>query len=169
MVDNFWEGCPPMMEDGRLFTDYRSSQVREEVFRHKHCVISENEARTLRIENAEAIMDEEWEHLRNTRSCFPKKNCYHKNPRTLVSTAYNNAEILAYNGVLDSPLCDAECHDYRLTTTGGSMSGLKKCASNNSDNSDNSDLGYPQNRCPPRCERSNRLVPDGLYVIDNKY
>jgi hypothetical protein len=50
-MDNYFRGCPAVMSDGRLFTDYRSSQVREELFRHRNCVISENEARTLRIDN----------------------------------------------------------------------------------------------------------------------
>jgi hypothetical protein len=163
MADNFFLECPPMMEDGRLFTDYRSSQVREEVFRHKHCVLSENEARTLRIEHADEIMDEEWEHIRDTKSCFPKKNCYHRHPRTRTSTAYNNAEILAYNGKLPSPPCEPGCHDYRVTVTKGSKAGRQNCKP------PSRKWGYPADRCPKRCKRSQRLLPDGLYVIDGKY
>lgn len=165
MADNFFPGCPPMMEDGRLFTDYRSSQVREEVFRYKHCALSENEARTLRIENGEAIMDEEWDHLRNTRSCFPQKKCFHIHPKTLVSTSYNNAEILAYNGKLQAPMCEPGCHDYRVTVTPGSISGRKNCAQSAGSGKN----GYPADRCPQKCARSPRIVPDGLYVIDGKY
>ena len=114
-MDNFFQGCPPMMDDGRLFTDFRSSQVREEIFRQKNCVISENEARTLRIDDADAIMDNEWNYLRDTRSCFPQKNCFHKNLSTRVTTAYNNAELLAYNGDIPAPKCDVNCHDFRAT------------------------------------------------------
>ena len=54
MSDNFFHECPPMMDDGRLFTDYRSSQVREEVFKHKYCTLSQNAPRTFRIESADA-------------------------------------------------------------------------------------------------------------------
>lgn len=162
-MDNFFLECPPMMEDGRLFTDYRASQVREEVFRHRHCVISENEARTLRAEHGGDIMDEEWEHLRDTRSCFPKKKCYHQHPRTRTSTSYNNAETLAYNGVIPAPKCAPGCHDYRLTVTNGSRAGRKNCSP------PSGKWGYPADRCPRRCKRSQRLVPDGLRVIDGKY
>ena len=164
MTDNFFPGCPPMMEDGRLFTDYRSSQVREEIFRHNQCVVSENEARTLRIENAEEIMDEEWERMRDTRSCFAKKNCYHRHPRTRTSTSYNNAETLAYNGKIPAPPCEPGCHDYRMTVTKGSRDGRKNCKT-----SESGVWGYPADRCPSRCNRSKRLLPDGLYVIDNRF
>lgn len=163
MSDNFFLECPPMMEDGRLFTDYRSSQVREEVFRYKHGVISENEARTLRIDNGEMIMDEEWEHLRKTKSCFPRKACYHQSPKTLVSTVYNNAEILAYNGKLPAPKCHPGCHDYRLTVTQGSLAGKPNCSESNGMNS------YPADRRPQKFPRTSRILPDGLYVIDGKY
>ena len=35
-MDNYYQGCPPMMNDGRGLTDYRSSQVREERFKYKY-------------------------------------------------------------------------------------------------------------------------------------
>jgi len=163
-MDNFYDGCPPMMDDGRLFTDYRSSQVREEVFRQRHCTMSENEARTFRIENADRLMDEEWTHQRNTKSCFPQKKCFHNHPNTRVSTSYNNAEILAYNGELPAPKCAPGCHDFRLTVTKGSVAGRKNCKPSSEEN-----WGYPADRCPQRCNRSKRLVPDGLYIMDGKY
>lgn len=100
-MDNYFLECPPMMDDmGRsVGTDYRSSQVREEIFRQENCVFTENDSRTLRIENGEWIMDYEWDVLRATRSCFPTKTCFHKNSTTRVTSDYNNAEILAYNGI----------------------------------------------------------------------
>lgn len=164
-MDNYFHECPPMMEDGRLFTDFRSSQVREEIFRYKNCVTSENEARTLRIEAASKIMDEEWDHLRKTKSCFPQKKCYHKHPTTRVTTFYNNAEILAYNGELPAPACEPGCHDYRLTVTDGSKAGKKGCIppANNTGN------GYPADRCPSRCAKTKRMRPDQLRVRDGKY
>lgn len=163
MADNYFPQCPAMMSDGRLLTDYRSSQVREEVFRQKYGLISENEMRTFRIENGEKIMDEEWDHLRDTKSCFASKKCYHKHPRTRVSTLYNNAEILAYNCVIPAPKCDPGCHDYRMTVTEGSIKGRTNCTPSTGN------WGYPSDRCPQRARRSDRLRPDGLYVIDDKY
>jgi hypothetical protein len=162
LMDNYFKGCSPMMDDGRLFTDYRSPQVREEIFKYKNCAISENEARTMRIENGEHIMDNDWAQIRNTKSCFPRKNCFHKQPSTKVTTDYNNAEILAYNGDLPAPPCDIGCHDYRLTRTRGSMAGRTDCTPTKKNGFD----GYPANRCPNRCAKTNRLVPDGLYVLN---
>ncbi len=165
-MDNYFQGCPPMMDDGRLFTDYRSSQVREEIFRYKNCLNSENEARTLRIENGNNIMDEEWDHLKNTKSCLNNKICFHKNLTTRVTSGYNNAELLAYNGDLTAPTCNVDCHDFRVTDTPGSKRGGKVgCVSEK-----NSEFaGYPPDRCPSRCLKTNRLLPENLYVIDGKY
>jgi hypothetical protein len=164
-MDNYFDGCPPMMDDGgRLFCDFRSSQVREELFRYKNCVYSENEARTLRIENADEIMDTEWNKVRATKSCFPTKVCFHKSPTTRVTTNYNNAEILAYNGDLPAPLCDVDCYDYRMTFTTGSRKPKPGCK--HSANSRLSYAGYPANRCPERCVKTNRIRPEKLYPDD---
>ena len=163
-MDNYFHECPPMMEDGRGLTDYRSSQVREEIFRFMNCVGSENEGRTLRIDNGEHIMDREWNNLRDTRSCFPQKKCFHQNPATRVTTAYNNAEILAYNGELPAPRCNLDPHDFRLTSTKGSRAGrpgMMKVKQTPY-------AGYPKDRCPARCPKSNRLLPERLVAEDQQ-
>ena len=140
-MDNYFNECPPMMDDGRLFTDYRSSQVREEVYRFKNSVISENETRMLRTNEAETIMDREWKNLRETNSCFTQKRCFHLQPITQVSSIYNNAEVLAYNGLLPALKCDVDCQDYRLTLTKGSTEERSGCIENQQNN-------YPNERRP---------------------
>lgn len=160
-MDNYFNECPAMMNDsGRsVGTDYRSATVREQIFRYKNCTISENDARTLRIENGERILDNDWVNLRKTNSCFPRKKCYHKHPTTKVSTAYNNAEILAYNNVLPAPSCDVDNYaDYRATQT---------VLSNRQQNNPNPYYGYPPERCPRKCAKTNRLLPDGLYLMNS--
>lgn len=152
-MDNYFKECPPMMNDGRLFTDYRASQVREELFRYKNSIISENEARMLRTNNAETIMDTEWQHLRENSSCFAQKRCFHKSPTTLVSSIYNNTETHAYNGLLQAPTCDTGHMDYRLTQTRGSIRNNSK---------QQSDINYPKNRHPIRNYKTNKIHPDGL-------
>ena len=161
-MDNYFQGCPPMMDDGRLFTDYRSSQVREELFRYNNCVASENESRTLRIDNAEDIMDRDWLQIRANKSCFPRRKCFHKNPTTRVTTAYNNAELLAYNGELPAPECNLDCYDYRATVTKGSLQGKPGCNHNKA----SPYAGYSPARCPVRCPQTNRLRPERLYSDD---
>lgn len=155
-MDNFFKECPPMMDDGRLFTDYRSSQVREEVYRFKNNVMSANEARMLRTKNAENIMDSEWDNLRKNHSCFTRKKCFHLQPRTAVSTVYNNAEILAYNGMLPASSCDTDCQDYRLTKTSGSIQKKPGCSNIQTGSS------YPSNRVPMKYKKTDRIVPDGI-------
>lgn len=161
-MDNYFHECPPMMDDGRLFTDYRSSQVREELFRFKNCVNSENEARTLRIDNGEEIMDDDWNKTRQTKSCFPNKVCFHKHPKTKVTTSYNNAEMLAYNGIIPAPPCYRDCFDFRMTSTKGSRTPRPGCAKG-SKQSQQPYYGYPTSRQPVRIPKSNRVLPDGLY------
>ena len=73
-MDNYFPNCPARMDDGgRPFTDFRSPQVREELFKQKNGLITENEARTFRIENAEDIADEDWKRFSTTYACPPKK------------------------------------------------------------------------------------------------
>lgn len=164
-MDNYFQECPPMMDDGRFLTDYRSSQVREELFRYKNCVPSENEARTFRIDNADQIMDDEWNYLRKEKSCMPEKKCFHKSPTTRVTTAYNNAEMLAYNGEIPAPSCDNDCYDYRLTSTPGSINGRTNCFNIKGKQY----KGFTKEKCPGRCAKNNRLLPDGLYMVDGLY
>lgn len=155
-MDNYFNECPPMMDDGRLFTDYRSSQVREELYRFKNSVITENEARMLRTNEAETIMDTEWKNLRTNKSCFTQKKCFHLYPTTQVSSIYNNAEILARNGQFDALACDIKHNDYRLTTTIGSEQ--YKSEYNDAQQNNN----YPIERLPIRYHKINRIIPDGL-------
>ncbi len=159
-MDNYFQGCPPMMSDGRFLTDYRSSQAREEYFKYTHCLATENQARTLRIDTADKIMDDEWDHLIETRSCFPQKNCYHTANTTKTSTIYNNAEILAYNGKIPAPKCNPGCNDFRMSVTKGSIEGRNPCT-------DNLNVTrYPADRYPPRCNGTGRMLPDGNFNLE---
>jgi hypothetical protein len=157
-MDNYFQGCPPMMNDGRFMTDYRSSQVREEYFKFKNCLSTENQSRTLRIDNADKIMDDEWDYLIENKSCFPQKNCYHTANTTKTSTIYNNAEILAYNGKIPAPKCNIGCNDFRMTVTQNGAKGRKNCVN------DSNVMQYPADRYPKRCDKYGRILPDGVNV-----
>jgi len=158
-MDNYFQQCPPMMSDGRLFTDYRSSQVREELFRYDNCVTSENEARTLRIDNGSKILDRDWNYDRMTKSCFPAKVCFHKNPKTQVTNVYNNAELLAYNGDLPAPRCDIDCGDFRATSTPESRTPRPGCLTE----AQQAYRGYPADRDPVYFPK-NTIMPENSYV-----
>jgi hypothetical protein len=144
-MDNYFTDCPAMMSDGRIFTDYRSSQVREEIFRDKNCLLSENQTREFRYRNGEKILDYEWNNIKSNYGCYPKKKCFHKSPVTRTTSIYNNAELLAYNNVIPAPGCDVYCDDFRATKTAGLNSGCKEVLSGFD--------GYPIAKCPTRCSR----------------
>jgi len=146
-MDNYFTDCPAMMSDGRLFTDYRSSQVREEIFRDKNCLLSENQAREFRYNNGEKILDYEWNNLKSTKYCHPKKKCYHKAPITRTTSIYNNAELLAYNNVIPAPGCNVYCNDFRATTTNSMMK-------NNCRDIYSNYNGYPTQNCPTKCMKN---------------
>ena len=129
-MDNYFKECPAMMSDGRLFTDYSSSQVREQLFKYKNNLRSENSAMEYRTNNGQRLLDMEWNDLRKTKSCFPQKVCYHTNNTTRVSAQYNYNEIMAYNGDAPATKCPPMCYDYRATITPGSISGLNGCKKN---------------------------------------
>ena len=153
-MDNYYQGCPPMMNDGRGLTDYRSSQVREERFKYKYNIYNDHDTRSLRTENGEKIMINEWNSIKMRRACFPKKNCFHVNPTTSVTSTYNNSEILAYNGVLPQPKCDYDNTDidYRMTLFD----------SVNKKNNENKISGYdiyPVDRRPIK-NKINKVLPE---------
>jgi hypothetical protein len=117
-----------MMSDGRQFTDYRSSQVREELFKYNNFIVSENEGRTLRIENANDMLDNEWKELENKNLCHPNKQCYHHSPITKVTTVSNNEELLRYNGIIPNKNpCPKPCKAMRATRTKGSIEDSVEC------------------------------------------
>jgi len=126
-MDNYNQNCPALMADGRFLTDYRSATVREHLFNVNNGFNDENKARTVRIDNAEQIMDNEWKQMTETQICDTSKYCYNTNPKTLTSTRLNNAKILAYNGKIPAPECKKKCGGYRLTVTAGSQKEIVEC------------------------------------------
>ena len=84
--------------------------------------------------------------------------CFHKSPTTRVSTAYNNAEILAYNGIIPAPPCDGNCFDFRMTSTKGSRHAKPGCTKTRQPY-----YGYSVERRPEMFPKTNQIMPDGLY------
>jgi len=149
-MDNYFPSCPPMMSDGRNFTDYRSSQSREAYFRYKNCVNNENAARNIRIDRGAEIMDKEWDHLTKTNWCFPQKKCFHNSPTSRTSTQQNIAELMAYNGFVKAPECHPSCYSFRMTVTPGSARGRKNCKTV-TPRQPRANNNKPRRKCPEKC------------------
>jgi hypothetical protein len=165
-MNNHFQTCPPLMNDGRLFTDYRSSQIREAYFNHRNCVSTENAARTLRIDNADRILDAEWEFLSDKLACKHPRKQHHNSPTTKTTTELNNAELLAYNKVLSSPNRNPNCYDYRATETCGSKKQLNKCrnsAVHPLPHPNSHPHTYPNNTCKSNNNYPSNTFPERLY------
>lgn len=126
-MDNFYNECPAKMEDARFLTDYRSSNTREQYIRSINGVTNTHESRTFLIENAEKIMDAEWEYLSLSNSC-KAKTCVHTLPLR-VPLGSSNKEMQLYNKVQTGklkpgdenyPVCKTY-PDYRMSETKGTL------------------------------------------------
>jgi hypothetical protein len=116
-MDNYFLTCPAMMSDGRLFTDYRASQVREDVLKKNNRLETENDVRSFITENGDRMLNNEWNKITQNVMCYPRKECFHNNERTKVTTLKNNSEILVYNKVKPNYNTCNRMSDYRLTNT----------------------------------------------------
>lgn len=78
-MDNYYQQCPPMMSDGRLFTDYRSAVRREETNKFLNGFVRDDEYRLFLQNNAKKIMNRTYELDKATKSCWPNE-CVHNYP-----------------------------------------------------------------------------------------
>lgn len=86
-MDNYFKTCPPRMEDGRHITDYRTATRREEYNRSANNLKHHNDHRIFMQQNAIAIMNNEWNHLKQTSSCRTKE-CVHTYPTRVYSPMF---------------------------------------------------------------------------------
>lgn len=121
MADNYWQGCPPKMNDARFLADYRTPTVREQFNKSINGITRDDDYRLFLQQNAERIMDTEWVYYRKTNSCSPNV-CIHQNYPTRSNPANDNAEMKLHNDVRTgkTPSGQPECRkheDYRMTVT----------------------------------------------------
>lgn len=79
MSDNFFKDCPPMMSDGRLFTDYRTSVRANEYIKRINGINRDDDYKLFLQNNAEQIMDNQWDYIRKNKSCWTNE-CVHNYP-----------------------------------------------------------------------------------------
>lgn len=98
-MDNFFQNCPPKMEDGRHMTDYRTATRREEYFKYVNNIIRNDDQRMFLQQNGERIMDDEWNYHKKTASCWVNE-CVHTYP-TRVYPPWFVEERLRYDSLFD--------------------------------------------------------------------
>lgn len=120
-MDNYYHKCPPMMSDGRLFTDFRTATRREETNKYINNIIRDDEYRVFLESNAEEIMDNIWDFNKKTKSCW-QNECVHNYP-TRVFPPWFVEERKAYDQLALSKQkrtkyfnC-TKFNDYRATQT----------------------------------------------------
>lgn len=120
-MDNFFQNCPPMMEDGfRQLTDYKTSTRRNEYIKYINDIWRDDQYRLFLQLNGQQIMDREWKYHKENNSCRVSE-CVHNYP-----TRVNNRLMWQERQIHDSQInpCTNEklakmrqCHkfqDYRL-------------------------------------------------------
>lgn len=122
-MDNVYKGCPAKMEDARFLTDYRSADTRELYTKSINGFVRDDEYRMFLQNNADVILDKEWDFLTEKNLCR-NKVCVHTLP-TRATHGSNTTELHLYNSVTSGkikqeddkfPRCE-KYPDYRLSHT----------------------------------------------------
>lgn len=116
-MDNFFKGCPAMMSDGRLFTDYRTSIRTNEYIKYINGIERDDDYRLFLQSNAEQIMDNQWNEIKRTKTCNVN-GCVHNYPTQMPSSLFIE-EKKAVNDLYNNSskyVCQ-KFDDYRTTNT----------------------------------------------------
>jgi len=115
-MDNFYNKCPAKMSDGRLCTDYKPATHLNEQIKYINGITRDDEYRVFLQNNAQRIIDREWEILRQTKSCW-QNECVHTYP-TRMYPPWFSEELHKYNQLADpnhTPKFQCQPYaDYRL-------------------------------------------------------
>ena len=119
MTDNFFKGCPPVMSDGRLFTDYRTAVRTDQNIKRINGIERDDEYRIFLQSNAQQIMNSDWDNMRKNKSCWVNK-CVHNYPTRMYPSWFveqKNAVDKAYNNQHSTEYQCLKFNDYRASGT----------------------------------------------------
>jgi len=121
-MDNFFQNCPPKMEDqGRQLSDFQSSTRKNEYIKYINNIYRDDHYRLFLQMNAKELMDREWAYNRINHSCWVS-DCVHKYPlRVLPRQMWEERQV--YDSITNmntnkqlAPLRRCEkFNDYRAT------------------------------------------------------
>ena len=69
--NNKYLNCPALMEDGRLFTDYRSSHYTDKFIQLENKIMNSYDYRMFLTRNGSEIMNKNQDYLNRELSCSP--------------------------------------------------------------------------------------------------
>lgn len=118
-MDNFYKQCPPMMSDGRLFTDHRTNVRMNEYIKYINDINRDDDYRIFLQDNAENILDNQWEHERKNKSCWANE-CIHNYPTRMYPGFFKRERKAAdsmFNPQRTEKYPCRKFSDYRATVT----------------------------------------------------
>jgi hypothetical protein len=121
-MDNFFQNCPPKMNDARHITDYQSATRRNEYIKYINDIWRDDQYRLFLQLNGKEIMDREWKYDKKYYSCWVNDCIHHYPTRSLPRHFWQEREAFdsIYNmntHELFEPLrrC-TKYKDYRMTS-----------------------------------------------------
>jgi hypothetical protein len=96
-MDNFYKDCPPVMSDGRHFTDYKSAVRRNEYIKYINTLYRDDEYRLFLQDNANKILDNVWNYHKKNTNCW-KNACVHVYPTRSIPRHFAE-ERMAYDQI----------------------------------------------------------------------
>lgn len=96
-MDNYFQSCPPMMEDqGRQLGDFKTATRRNEYIKYINDIWRDDQYRLFLQLNGKQIMDREWNYHKENNSCWVNE-CVHNYP-----TRVNNRLMWQERQIYDS-------------------------------------------------------------------
>ena len=98
-MDNFFQNCPPKMEDQRHLADFQSSTRRDEYIKYVNDIYRDDQYRLFLQTNGKEIIDREWAYNNKNNRCWVN-DCIHHYP-TRSSPRHFAQEMQAYNSIFN--------------------------------------------------------------------
>lgn len=99
-MDNYYQNCPPKMEDqGRHLSDFRTSTRRDEYIKYINDITRDDQYRLFLQLNGKRIMDNEWHYNKQFNRCWDN-DCVHKYPLRTSNMQFAE-EMNIYNSIYD--------------------------------------------------------------------
>lgn len=114
-MDNYFERCPAMMEDGKIFSDYTQSIVRDIKIKQDNKLIDHNDYRDFLQTNGKKIIESTWDTMKK-KECTENGCVFTKNFTYISNPGYFFDQMIDYNRMMQNRSnfqCDKK-KDYRI-------------------------------------------------------
>lgn len=83
-MDNFFQNCPPKMEDqGRQLSDFQSATRRDEYIKYVNGIYRDDQYRLFLQSAGKPILDKEWAYIKKHNKCWDS-DCVHNYPTRVL-------------------------------------------------------------------------------------